>query len=798
MTDEKREVVEEFGKGAKGIHRRWMLELTLANKREEDWRKIAKETIDIYRGTKRKKNSFNILWSNTETLMPAVYNSLPQPNVRRRFKDADPVGKAVSEVISRSLEFSIDSEQFDVSIKRTLLDMLLPGRGISRVKYVPDLKPVIYEDVEDSALDSETTEELDWEQVVIEHVQYDDFRMGAGKTWDEVEWIAFHHRMCREDLIEKFGEAGRKLTLDDTGDDDLRKEDEDVAEVFKTASVWEIWDKEAKEIIFVTKNNDEPLKIMKDEMELSGFFPTPRPLYAIIDSNTLIPTTLYSQYQEQAEELNTISTRINKLLSALRVRGVYDSTFKGIEDLLKSQDNTLIPAADAAVWIERGGLEKAIWMMPIEQAAQVIVILMQQREACKQVIYEINGLGDILRGQTNANETLGAQQIKAQWGTMRISTLQRELQRYIRDTLRIMSEVICSKFQLDTLQKMTGLQYPTNEQVMMMQQQYEQAVTQYQIAMQSGQQVPPPQPPQKPPYTWESLHEVMKDDKQRTYKIDVETDSTVAATIQEDVKGLTELLSGVVQFINGVAPAVQMGALPIEAAKEIVMSVCRRSKMGTAVEDALEQMQSPQQQQDPNAAVNAAAQQVEQARTQLEVQKHQDGMQLEQIKLQQSAAAEERKANAAYQMEQLKLDASARDSELQKQASIEIERHKAELKAQSDIAIKQLEAENELRRIEKEQEFERWKLEFTEANKMTIACMSNEGKKEQEETNEPEEIGEDMEQQPDKVEQLINSVNENIMHLMNAHHNKHTELMMAVTRPKEVIRDENGRIKGVK
>ena len=492
---------DELGEGDKGIQRRWMLELKLSDKREAEWRKTAKATIDRYRGRNRKKNSFNILWSNTETLMPAVYSSLPQPNVRRRFKDEDPVGKAVSDILSRSLEFSVDIEQFDTAIKHSLLDMLLTGRGVNRIRYVPSFEQVGYSDEEPQeiesesteALEVETTEELGWEQVVIEHVQYDDFRMGAGKTWEEIQWIAFHHRMTRDDLVEKFGDKGEKMRLDDTNDEDVNREDESTIDAFKTASVWEIWDKEEKQVLFVSQNCTEPLKVLEDPLELTSFFPIARPVYAIVDGGTMLPTTLYSQYQEQAEELDKVSTRINKIYDALKVRGIYDSTMSEVSELLKGNDNDLIPAQNAAAWLERGGIEKAIWMMPIEQAAKVVVILTQQREACKQVIYEINGLGDILRGQSNASETLGAQQIKAQWGTMRISTLQRELQRYIRDMMRIMAEIISEKFQLDTLQKMTGLKYPTDEQVQQAMMQYQSQMEQYNQQAQMAQMQPPGQ-----------------------------------------------------------------------------------------------------------------------------------------------------------------------------------------------------------------------------------------------------------------------------------------------------------------
>ena len=826
---------EELGDGDKGIQRRWMLELKLSDKREAEWRKTAKATIDRYRGRNRKKNSFNILWSNTETLMPAVYNSLPQPNVRRRFKDEDPVGKAVSDILSRSLEFSVDIEQFDTAIKHSLLDMLLTGRGVNRIRYVPSFEQVGYSDEEPQeteslqteSLEVETTEELGWEQVVIEHVQYDDFRMGAGKTWEEIQWIAFHHRMTRDDLIDKFGEKGEKMRLDDTNDEDVNREDESTIDAFKTASVWEIWDKEEKQVIFVSQNCTEPLKVLEDPLELTSFFPIARPVYAIVDGGTMLPTTLYSQYQEQAEELDKVSTRINKIYDALKVRGIYDSTMSEVSELLKGNDNDLIPAQNAAAWLERGGIEKAIWMMPIEQAAKVVVILTQQRESCKQVIYEINGLGDILRGQSNASETLGAQQIKAQWGTMRISTLQRELQRYIRDMMRIMAEIISEKFQLDTLQKMTGLNYPTDEQVQQAMMQYQSQMEMFNQQAQMAQMQPPgqppmggqppPQPPQQPqqpvppPYTWESLQKVMKDDCQRTYKVDVETDSTTASTVAEDMKGLTELLSGIVAFVQGVAPAVQMGALPMEAAKEIMMTICRRSKMGSAVEDALDKMKEPPAPADPNAASAAA----EQAKQQLEMRKHQDIMQLKQVELQGQAQLEQAKMQQVHHSEQMRATADAAASKAQAEATMEVEKYKAELKAAADAAL-----------ALQEQDFERWKTELVESNKIVLAELAAKttlrgqamtlGK-----DTEHEFMNADGVMEPNSgIVALVEAMNQNVMQLMDVQHGKHqelmemqnikhhdlmnnqdakhTEMMAIVTKPKEVIRDVNGKIQGVR
>ncbi|HCE07469.1 MAG TPA: hypothetical protein DEQ40_02490, partial [Oxalobacteraceae bacterium] len=223
---------------------------------------------------------------------------------------------------------------------------------------------------------------------------------------------------------------------------------------------------------------------------MDGFFPCPRPLYAVEDATSLEPTILFAQYKEQADELDRITSRINNLTDALKVRGVYNSVMKEIAQLVDAGDNQLIPVKNVEAMIESGGLEKHIWYMPIEMAANVIKILMEQREACKAVIYEITGISDIMRGATNAQETMGAQQIKSQWGTQRLKKMQSEFQRYVRDIVRLKCQIIANKFQPETIMQMTGLKLAQTDAEKDQIKQQAQSFQQYQQSQQQAQQPP--------------------------------------------------------------------------------------------------------------------------------------------------------------------------------------------------------------------------------------------------------------------------------------------------------------------
>lgn len=712
------EAPEDLGTDGKAVAKRWKLELKLAEKRDKEWAKKVKEIYATYTPEKAAVNSFNILWPNTETLRQAVYNSLPQPEVRRRYQDDDPLGKAVSDVLTRSLEFSQDTYDFDAVLKGDVLAMLLPGRAVSRVKYVPDIKSIGGEKAEEQesdansdeeAQESEAYEEIDWEQVICERIQWDDFRiLCAAKTWDEVSAIGFRHRMTRDDCIEKFGEQiGEKIPLDSADDSDVKKS-KDIEDLFKTAEVWEIWDKDDKKVYFINQGYAEPCKTQNDPLKLQGFFPVPRPLYAIESDTTLVPTALYSQYEQQARELNKISVRINKLIDGLKLRGVYDATLTELSDLMEGGDNRLIPAVNLTALLERGGLEKAIWMMPINVAAAVLKELYVQRDQTKQIIYEITGIADIMRSASDPNETYGAQKIKTKWGTQRLQKLQMEVQRYIRDLIRLKAEIISEKFQMPTLEAMTLLKFPHQAEIDAKKQQaiaqFQQAQQQWQqAAMQSQQtgQPPPPQPkpPQIPPdpVTWEAVMDAMHDDATRTYRVDIETDSTLAATQEADFDGLNAVFTGVASIWKEFMPMVQSGQVDVSVVKELMLVFARRSKMGNAVEDAINKIQQPQPQGDPEKAKAeaqaAAQQQKDQSAKDLAVFKAQVEDNQHQRELAADAQAAERQAQLDAKLQENEQNVQA----MQNQHQNMLESQRAQDQAKLDAMLEQQRQQSEER-----------------------------------------------------------------------------------------------------
>lgn len=640
----------------------WLEAIAISSKEESNWRKRAESASSLYRTgaensagaeTRHSRDAdaaFNILYANVETEGPALYNSAPIPDVRRRYADDDATGKEVSDILERCLSYSIDDYDFDANIKHDVKDMQLTGRGLSRVRYQPYFS-------DDGTIADE--------QVVCEHVQWKQFRRGPGRTWDDVPWIAFELFLSRDQLVKLNEKIAYKIPLDCSIDEIKEKgQASTVPEIFKRARVWEIWDKDAREQLFIAEGYlDGPIVREPDPLGLKDFWPVPRPLYSNSTSDSLVPMVPYDFYKDQARELERVSQRIIALVSAMKARGIYDGRMAEIGRLVDADDNELV-AVENALNFADGGLDKAIAWWPIETIAGVLERLYVQRDQIKQTIYEITGLSDILRGQSDPNETLGAQELKAQNGSLRVQSRQAEIQRYVRDLFRIKSEIICSKFQWQTIINCTGLSYPTEQ---------EKASAMQQAQQMSAQQQPVPEELkkviQKP--SQEQVEGLIRNDAMRGYRVDIESDSTIRSDMTRRTSQMNLFLQGTAQYAQAMGPIVQLYPPLVQPALEVYSAFARTFKLGKQAEDALDHLSDDarkmmDQPEKPDPALEAEKMKAEgekqkmqmqmemlQRKHSMEIEKMQMEMQREQQKLeldQQRMALEAQKMNMEMQM----------------------------------------------------------------------------------------------------------------------------------------------------
>lgn len=751
---------------------RWFKELEAARQREADFRKNGLRILELYDGTKADETPFNILYSNTETLHPALYSAIPRPVVQRRFKDDDPLGKAAAQAGQRGLEFMLDTnvdqyDTFDDSMKAAALDALLPGRAVTSIKYDNDAPEASEEPGE---TDVPTPVMPKYETVCTEPRYWDRVLFGYAKRWSQVPWVAYRDYIDKEEATRLFTkEIADKLVYTEgepegDGKGEKKAKDEAHQGERKTCCIYQIWDKDGGKMVrYVSEAYKEDyLKVEEDPLGLTGFFNCPKPLQFLQKTHSLVPTALYVLYESQAKELNELTQRIKHVTKAIKARGIYDSELGAdLAKLMEASDNELVPADKSSSLAAEKGLQNAIWFMPIQELIVTLGQLYQAREACKQVIYEITGISDILRGATKASETLGAQEIKTQWGTLRLKRAQKEVARYARDLCRLMLELAASKFSEETWAKMTGLPFLLSSkynELTALAQALQQEVARIQAIQPPPQPQmpgPTPQPPPVPPQVqqlqqiqqqlqapqWSQVLALLKNDLARAYRIDIETNSTVEPEAAEDQKNIMDVLTAVSQVLQGLGPLVINGSLPFEAAQTILLSIVRRYRFGSEIEDPIKAMQPPKPQDDGKGAELQQAH-MQMAQMQAQLQQKDAASQLKDQQTQAEQALSQKKTELDLREMQLKqaeqqFDDQVKVAEAKFAAREQVHAAKASPEA---IALRKMELEAERATVQMKEKIhqntEIEKAKIAAAAQLQIAEISAKAQKEK-----PEPVG---------------------------------------------------------
>jgi len=289
------------------------------------------------------------------------------------------------------------------------------------------------------------------QRVCIDYVYWEDFLWSPCRVWEERRWTARCVYLDRDELKKRFGEEkGGKVPLNyrPTALNQTPQGITPKNEAVQRAKIYEIWDRAKRQIVWWCKDYPELLDTKDDFLKLVGFEPCPKPMFANTTNSNTVPRPDFYMVQDQYNELDTINNRISMLVQACKVVGVYDRAAEGVQRmLLEGFDNTLIPVDNWAMFSEKGGVKGQVDWLPLEQVINALQRLYEAREAIKGQIYELTGIADIIRGASKASETLGAQEIKAKFASIRIQDVQDEVARFASQILRIKAEIMCKHFE---------------------------------------------------------------------------------------------------------------------------------------------------------------------------------------------------------------------------------------------------------------------------------------------------------------------------------------------------------------
>lgn len=541
---------------------------------ERDWRSKGQSVQQIYKGklsadgtALKSKVRFNILNSNVGILLPSLFSRPPKADVRPRASIPSPVENETCDILEKMCNVFLDDTQTFSQIKNAVKEVLLPGRGTVRVRWDPIVEETEVPDpMNPMAMMQQVDKLLD--QMYIEHVYWENYTQEAVSSWTACGWVAFRHLFTEKQFDAYFANSKSYQMYLSTGKRDeifkwtdysaskIRPDGDrtpsygdsagDLQDKIKKAIVWEFWDKSTREVIWICNDmNGHILRIDPDPLGLENFFPNPCPLLSVTTTDTLIPTPEYEIYQDLAKEIDELTDRIYNIAKRIKVRGAYNGAQENLAEILKAEDGMMHAVNGVDIDFD---IAKHIYVVSNADNVAALQALYQSRMEAKQAMYEVTGISDIVRGQSKASETLGAQKIKSQFATLRIQDRKEAIEYFCRDLIKIMCDVIATHFDPQSIFYFTGIQ-PTPEAMMMLQM-----------------------------------------DGLRNAKIDVETDSTVAPDEQAEIEAMAQLSTALGAALGQLMPLIQGGILPLPIAVELIKMLIKPFKNSRNISNMLDQV----------------------------------------------------------------------------------------------------------------------------------------------------------------------------------------------------------------
>jgi hypothetical protein len=738
----------------------------------KEWEGRADKIVKRYRDDSRTRNNpnakFNILWSNVQTITPAIFARLPRPDVSRRFRDNDPIGRVASMMLERALEYEVEHYgDYASAMKQSVQDRLLGGRGTAWVRYEPHIVGEmggmgedmpedglqVTEDTDEAETEGgiyrESQERIEYECAPVDYVHWRDFGMTVARTWEEVTAVWRKVYMGRPALVERFGEElGGKIPLD-TKPETSKSFNEKMGEGASEAVVYEIWDKTTGQVLWLSKSLGKILDTRDDPLQLENFWPCPKPMFSTLTTDSLIPVPDFVLYQDQARQLDTLADRIDGFIQALKVRGVYDASEPSLQRLFtEGENNALLPVKNYGAFSEKGGMAGAINLVDIAPIAQGLQMAYQAMEQVKGQIYEIMGIADIQRGQTDPSETLGAQIIKSNNASGRLKTMQHDVVNFATALLQIKAQIICQHFTDDTIVKISGAMQLSPQ---------DQALIPQALAL-------------------------LKDEPAKNFRIEVTSDSMIYQDEQQEKQNRVEFLTAVSSFMQTALPVAQ-------GVPELTPLLMEMLKFGVTAFKAGKQMEG---------MIDETADKFREQAKQMESQP-------------KPPSPEQQKMEMQMQMEAQKMQMQQQIESAKIQGQIELEKAKQEYQAQENQLKFQLEDQRNREQMQMEMDLEQTKLDSTNNKELLLAYLNNAAKIETTRISSGLDTGEmayaDAVQQASILQDQLgysdmkNHPLQPAIENMYSSNQQLTQLLAALldklSQPKTVIRGPDGKIAGV-
>lgn len=384
------------------------------------------------------------------------------------------------------------------------------------------------------------------EEVYFEAGLYSNLYTDAdARRWNKVTRLAFESSYSYREFKKKFGDVGLakicKSDVDDHKDgkpiitfeyhDKFLREvrwfaetSEDFFQPTEMANINDLEEVDEPESEKRTEEADGNLD-NSDLYGLTGFFPCSAPLIINQSTDEFWPTPEYFQIMDITDDVNSIVTRMILLTKAIRCRFFFDASFPILQQLVSETGEgggIGVPDLERILINNKGNLSTLVAYLPVDQMIEGLKNMYEAFQQRLEMFYNITGISDLIRGQTpqdGTQKTNGEKQLEAKFAVNRFEPYQRKVQEWIKDNYQLLMELALKMFSDQSLDEYITPQTLDKED----QQRYVAAL------------------------------ELLRNNKRRRFRVDFETDSTIAINEQWKKKQAIELANTLTKALESTA-----------------------------------------------------------------------------------------------------------------------------------------------------------------------------------------------------------------------------------------------------
>jgi hypothetical protein len=534
---------------------------------------------------------FPLFWSSIKNLQPAYYARTPETVAKRMFDTEDHDARVACLILERLSKYSMSQYPIDDAMIHATLDFLIADKATARV-FLEEVKEVFTTQVQvlqtstGEYIDAQTGEVMPPEaEITFDGVSYtatvtkeeltkvctdivpipfsDILHTPNAQSWCDVKTIAFKLWLSRAEFAEKFGSDKLERysfgAKESDNSDSVTKNEaqaDTIAKVTEGIEVWEIWDKPDKKVMYLAKGGVEFLDVLDDPYELRDFFPCAPFIIGTKPPKSLYPTPMFKQLEPMIDQLHRLFTRITKMTSGLRRRGIADKSMTDVIEAINQLDDfEIIGSAHYAQLVEaKAKGADPIWYLPLTELATALNEAQALLAQYKQLFFEISGVPDVVRGVTDARETAAAQQQKGEFYNVRSSWDQHLIQELARKLIEMQCDLAIARMPDSMIWEVCHLA-----------------------------SISPEDQPRIP-----AALQLLKNDKQRAIRIEIETDSLTFTQNAKKQEEKNLLVQTVMQGLKEVASIGQSSPAFLQPAMAMLLVSLRGVDLGKAYEQQVE------------------------------------------------------------------------------------------------------------------------------------------------------------------------------------------------------------------